>query len=128
MIHKKRKKLVISCIIAVLGYCLLKPPYDKYIEQDHYDTCWRARGIIFSCDHGVIGLSGLEDVEGEEERYRYIIREYFHVEMTEDMKVPGLCRESGTWTISKNEDSGKMCIECDAPGHGVYEDPYESGE
>ena len=128
---KQWRRIAICIVILIAVMVILAPRYREYIRQDHYDTCYRARGIIFSVYHGVIPLTSVEGEDPGAERVKHIVEEYFHTDVvTEEgiMKVEGLCREGGEWTIRYDEERDAISIYCDAPGHGMLEDFYVPAE
>lgn len=114
---------IFAVVILVLNVTL-RPSYDKYIENDHRQSCFTAR--MHGAEIYMDNANDLISSGANPEKLDYFsliqnaFQETYGVKVNEDLTINGLCPSGGVMHIVIDSESHELTITCDAENHDVF--------
>ncbi len=122
MEHRLKICGIILVLLAAAGWCL-RPWYYSYLEEDHRQTCQKARLVIEDWYYRLV-QEELDAGKSEEEidypaLLKRAAKEHMDADLDDELRCSGVCRSGGSYTMTIDPEH-RVLIHCDYGDHGDY--------
>lgn len=114
---------IILVLLAAAGW-FLRPWYYSYLEEDHRQTCQKARLVIEDWYYRMVQEELDAGKSADDIDYPALlkrsVKEHMDADLGDDLCCGGICKSGGFYTMTITPEDHRVSIHCDYEDHGDY--------